>query len=309
MNLKIKWLSATSVFFFLIAISCGEEEALKQTEDPFGVKVQDGRLVFRDLPHYYATKKILIEESDEFLDKWEQGLGFQSYRKLFHELDNRPELMAQLLDDHYRLRIPSFAYGVVVNRDGEVQIGNRFFKYLRDELVIVSDLKKLKTVSTGEFRNDPSIFVSKVIRHQPGNAEGRAKDWTDDVQHGCSAGGISFTLVHDFETIIDDEGFKDVTLSALAMCQKLEWVGTIFPVPVPVLVTAEVIHLEGTTSTNWGNATVSENSYNSSTCFVLIHSRTLPPNSSVGFTVYSVGYSGYGTVNGVTNSCNFFYTD
>jgi len=306
MLLRIKSISTLSIALLMLIISCSEENLKNELSDDLNIKVQDGRLVFKDLDHYYATKKKLNDKTEPFLDDWEQRIGFQSFRKAFNEF-SKTQVLTDKPFENAELTIPAYAYAKVLNPAGEVQIGDKYYKYLRNELIVVSknDEEKLKTLNSIDYRKDPSIFVSKVIRRILPQSQGRTSNWTDDVSHGCTnamPGGL-FALSHNFVIVVDGSGFRDITLEATAGI----W-GLVFGIPIYQKYATE-IHLQGTSATDFGSVTSNETVYNQFGLYHLILNGQQAPGAT--FTLYSVGYSGYAIdLDGIsTGSCNFYYTE
>lgn len=319
MNLKFKWLSVASIVF-LSVISCNDEN-LKNPPNEFdapflNISVEEGRLVFQNLQHYYGINELLDKKDDNFLDAWEKEIGFQSFRKIYNQILEEylvnPERtqnslnFSKIFGPDFELTIPAFVYAKILNPEGEVKIGDKYYKYFRDELVVVlnGEKEKFQTLKGNGYKKDPSLFVSKVIRNRNvlTESESRNSDWTDDAYFACvtpytSSDAFKFAIKFNFVTVVDNEGFREVTQEVAASGLKAS--GGIH------LKVLNEVHLNGGIGTNWGNATVDGTVYNTVGIYHLLDHRVEPPGTAIPMVLYSGSFTGYGKLNGVTKSCNF----
>lgn len=231
MKTSFKKIYLFSVVIAALAISsCKKNENITPAEPTVSTNIknnlaapvkEDDYLVFTDQDNLLAYQKEYVNKKNEELDKWEQGLNFTSYRKLFNQATDEMENVNtdeqyNSFKSKYNTLVKFSEDGTIeykylsnfapfINKDGIVKVGNIFYKLTEDRMIFIMDGDKSKintAVNYHESRPDQNILVSHIEKTKIA-ANTRAREYhiiRDLIRYNQSISGSNRTEVWAYFT-------------------------------------------------------------------------------------------------------------
>ena len=191
------------IAFALLIFGCEKEISKPESfkEEVPEVYVKDGVLVFKDWSIVYSTLEILENKDAEYLDQWENNLGFKSLRNVYdcfcieEELmlkeleksynENKGSVTVDLVNEKYNYLLETYEnsvllielkeddikyydmnlyhdiYAPIVNENGIISVEGKIYRYTRD------DVRKLKDSDWSKLHellieNSPFVELAKI---------------------------------------------------------------------------------------------------------------------------------------------------
>jgi hypothetical protein len=168
---KIKKQILALICIITVLIGCNEADMLPPLESD-DVKVENGRLVFRDIDHFFKTVGKINKMNNQELMSWEKSYKFKSLSHrmdLAHERDS--ELSAEELDYS---KFP-LGYLMILNDAGEVRIGDKLVRYNNGVKYYAASEEELESVKSNPAtaREKGEYRIERKELDQKGSADQR----------------------------------------------------------------------------------------------------------------------------------------
>jgi hypothetical protein len=228
-------------FMFLclgLVLGCNEESQLDQkTSD--NITVENGRLVFKDTDLYFQTIESLGKMDGKALKDWSQQHSFNSLMRHFESIQGKDVELTPLEETY--ISLPT-SYLMVLNKDGEVKIGDQIVWYEKSAKHYVSNEEELREVKADPSKSKNRGHFSIASKALEGNdeAHGRKSDQPPLVlgsvwalqQHQFTYSCVNSSTrkyVNELNATLDEKknngnGFSYHTILYLSM--KLEWLSS-----------------------------------------------------------------------------------